>query len=490
MHRRLALFVAACLIPAAILGGQTVPFDRYFFDKTMRIDYYHVGNAREEAVTLDRVYEQGIWAGSRRNLIDPFDIGRYSFKVYDAASGNLIFSRGFDSYFAEYKTTQRALDGIKKTYHETALAPFPKVKVRFVLEVRDERNVLQPVFSTEIDPAGMFLVRESTDTGVKTFEVLKSGDPHVKVDVAFIAEGYTAAEEEKFEADLERFREILFKIEPYKSRRQSFNFYGVFKPSDESGCDEPSHGSYKNTVVDATFDSLGSERYLLTEDNKSLHDIAAHVPCDTLFIMVNHKRYGGGGIYNFYCTFTSDNQWHEYLFLHEFGHSFAGLADEYYTSSVAYNGFYTRGIEPLETNITALLDPKNLKWKKLVSPGSAVPTPWEKEEYDRMDNAYQKVRQEVNRRIAALKKGGAPEAEVSKAEEESERLSLEHAIKMDVFLRKSRFWGKVGAFEGAGYSSEGLYRPALDCLMFSKGAKPFCPVCERAVNRVIDYYCR
>ncbi|MFZ2054297.1 MAG: M64 family metallopeptidase [Candidatus Aminicenantales bacterium] len=490
MLKRFSTFLIACFIPVLFLAGQSVPFDKYFIDKTMRIDYFHVGNAREEAVTLDRVYEQGTWAGSRRNLIDPFDIGRYAYKVYDVSSGSLIFSKGFDSYFAEYKTTQWALDGLKRTYHETALVPFPKAKVRFVVELRDRQNVLQLVFSTEIDPADIYITRESLAAGVKVFEVLKSGDPHEKVDVAFIAEGYTAAEETKLKADLERFREVFFKLEPYKSHRGSFNFYGVFKPSEESGCDEPSHGSYKNTAVGSTFDSLGSERYLLTEDNKSLRDIAAHVPYDALFIMVNHKRYGGGGIYNFFCTFTVDNQWHEYLFLHEFGHSFAGLADEYYTSSVAYNEFYPKGIEPLEANITALLDPKNFKWKNMVGPGMAVPTPWEKEEYDRMDNAYQKVRQELNARIAALKKKRAPEAEVAKAEEESERLSLEHARKMDDFLRKSKFWGKVGAFEGAGYSSEGLYRPALDCLMFSKGAKPFCKVCEQAVARVIDYYCK
>jgi hypothetical protein len=490
MMKRISLFLVLLGISALLPAGQSVPFDKYFVDKTMRIDYFHVGNAREEAVTLDRIYEQGIWAGSLRNLIDPFDIGRYAYKVYDVQSGRLVFSRGFDSYFAEYKTTQWALDGLKRTYHETALIPFPKAKIRFVVELRDKQNVLRPVFSTEIDPSDIFINRESLDADVMVFEVLKSGDPHKKVDVAFIAEGYTAAEEAKLKADLERFREIFFKQEPYRSRRESFNFTGVFRASDESGCDEPSHGSYRNTAVGASFDSLGSERYLLTEDNKSLHDIAAHVPYDALFIMVNHKRYGGGGIYNFFCTFTVDNQWHEYLFLHEFGHSFAGLADEYYTSSVAYNDFYPKGIEPLEANITALLDPENLKWKNLVSPGTTVPTPWEKDEYDRMDISYQKIRQELNARIAGLKKRGASEEEVARLEEESEHLSLEHAEKMDAFLRKSRYWGKVGAFEGAGYSSQGLYRPALDCLMFSKGTKPFCKVCEQAVARVIDYYCK
>ncbi len=490
MLRRVSAFFIACFIPVLHLAGQNVPFDKYFVDRTMRVDYFHFGNAKEEAVTLDRVYEQGIWAGSKRNLIDPFNVGRYSYKVYDSASGTLIFSRGFDSYFAEYKTTEWALQGLKRTYHETALVPFPKAKVKFVVELRDSQNALQPVFSAEIDPAGMFINREPLTAGVKVFEVLKSGDLHEKVDVAFIAEGYTAAEEAKLKADLERFRGVFFKIDPYKGHPDRFNFYGVFKPSQDSGCDEPTHGIYKNTAVGATFDSLGSERYLLTEDNKSLRDIAAHVPYDALFIMVNHKRYGGGGIYNLYCTFTVDNQWYEYLFLHEFGHSFAGLGDEYYTSDVAYNEFYPKGLEPLEANITALLDPKTLKWKGLVSPGISVPTPWEKEEFDRMDNAYQKVRREINAKIAAMKRSGTAAADVAKVEEESERLSREHADKVDQFLMKSQFWGKVGAFEGAGYSAQGLYRPAVDCLMFSKGAKPFCRVCEEVVARVVEYYCR
>jgi IgA Peptidase M64/Peptidase M64 N-terminus len=490
MSKTFGALVIICFLPGLILAGQDVPFDQYFVDKTMRIDYYHFGNAKEEGVSLDDVSEQGIWAGSRRNLIDPFNVGRYSYKVYDSASGRLIFSKGFDSYFAEYRTTSQALQGVKRTYHETALVPFPKAKIKFVVEFRNRQNALQPVFSAEVDPADIFIKREPLMAGVKVFEIFKSGDPHEKVDVAFIAEGYTAAEEGKLKADLERFREVFFQIEPYKSHPDRFNFNGVFKPSQDSGCDEPSRGIFKNTAVGATFDSLGTERYLLTEDNKNLRDIAAHVPYDALFIMVNHERYGGGGIYNLYCTFTVDNQWYEYLFLHEFGHSFAGLGDEYYTSEVAYNDFYPQGVEPLEANITALLDPAQLKWIKFVSPGILLPTPWEKGEFERLDNANQKVRREMNARVAALKKSGAAPAEVARAEEEAERLSREQAEQVDRFLMGSRFRGKIGAFEGAGYSAQGLYRPAVDCLMFSKGKKPFCRVCEEAVARVVEYYCR
>lgn len=483
--------MAIILLLSGFLSAQEEPvFDDYFIDKTMRVDYIHIGDAKEETISIDRVYEQGIWAGSKKNLIDRLNSGRYCVKIHDASSGELIFSKGFDSYFGEYKTTGKAINGIKRAYHESFLLPYPKRKIRFSFEARDKKNVLHSIFTQEIDPSSVDILRERLDKGVKVIELWKGGDPHVKVDVAFIAEGYTQEEEEKLKADLQRFMGVFFKQEPYKSLKNEFNLYGVFKPSQESGCDEPRHGAFRNTSVNTTFNSLGSERYLLTEDNKSLRDIAAHVPYDTLVIMVNQDRYGGGGIYNLFCTFTVDNQWHEYLFLHEFGHSFSGLADEYYTSSVAYNEFYPRGIEPLEPNITALLDPEKLKWKQTVTPGIAIPTPWEKEEFDRMDNEYQKIRQQINAKIAQMKREGAPAEEILKEEAESERLSKQHADKMDAYLGKSAFVGKVGAFEGAGYSSKGLYRPMLDCLMFSKGAKPYCKVCEQAVVTVIKQYTR
>ena len=488
MKRFLVIITLAAVIAGCARAQKGPAFDAWFVDKTMRVDYFHAGNSSEETVTLDQVFDQGLWAGSRTNLIDPFNLGRYLIKVYDAASGTLIFSKGFDSYCGEYKTSEPALQGVRRTYHESALLPYPRKPIRFTVEAKDRKNAYKILFRQDIDPAAVTVIREELVPGVKVFEVLKSGEPSRKVDVAIVAEGYTAAEEAKLKADLDRFAAVFFKLEPYKSHRDKFNLYGVFKPSPESGCDEPSHGSFKATAVSTTFDSLGSERYLLTEDNKSLRDIAAHVPYDALYIMVNHTRYGGGGIYNLYCTFTTDNQWYEYLFLHEFGHSFTGLADEYYTSQVAYNEFYPAGVEPAEPNITALLEPDKLKWKSLASAGIGVPTLWEKAEFDDMDNAYQKIRADINGKIARMKREGAAAADVARVEEESERLSREHADKVDAFLRASKFRDKVGAFEGAGYAAQGLFRPQLDCLMFTKGTKPFCRVCEAAVLRTILYY--
>jgi hypothetical protein len=473
---------------AAPVAEPAVPFDRYFVDHTMRVDLVHVGNSSEELFTLDRVYEQGIWAGSRTRLLDTLGTGNYLAKLYDASSGALLYSRAYDSYFGEYRTTTEAGKGVRRAYQESVLTPFPKARARLVIERRQRDRSLKPVFETEIDPAAYTVVRGALSEGVIVVEALKGGDPHRCVDLAVIGEGYTAAEEGKFRKDLDRVVGILFAQQPYARNKARFNVYGVLKPSQESGCNEPARGIHRNTAVGASFDSLGSERYMLTEENRALQDIAAHVPHDALYIMVDHTRYGGGGIYNFFCAFTSDNQWTPYLLLHEFGHAFAGLADEYYTSSVAYNDFYPKGVEPTEANVTALLDPANLKWKDLVMPGTALPTPWEKADYDAMDIAYQKVREELNGRIAKAMREGAPQADVDKLKAEAEDLSLEHAKKIDAFLAGSAFVGKVGAFEGGGYTSTGIYRPALDCIMFTKGSKPFCPVCERAIERAIEQY--
>ena len=477
------------LLPALALAQANVDFGKYFVDRTMRIDLFHTGDAREEMFTVDRVIAEGPWAGNPRQPLTPFELGRYLLRVSDAASGALVYSKGFDSYFGEYKTTEPGVNGIKKTFAESLLIPFPKSKVRVELLLRDRANEPRPVFSREIDPADMFIVREKPSGHVEAIEVLKSGPPADKVDLVILGEGYTGVEKDKFQKDLARFCATLFGQEPYRTYQDRFNVTGLFCRSAESGCDEPGYGSFKGTALGASFDSFGSERYMLTDDNRAWRDVAGRVPYDAVMIMVNSPRYGGGGIYNLYCTFTSDNQWQQYLCLHEFGHSFSGLADEYYTSAVAYNEFYPAGIEPLEPNITALLDPQNLKWQDLVTKKTAVPTLWEKAAYEAMEKVYQKKRQETNARIAALKRANAPQAEIDALQAQSEEMSRLNGLEVNAFFKKSRFQGKVGAFEGAGYAAKGLYRPMLDCIMFSRGARPFCRVCEAAVARTIQYYC-
>jgi hypothetical protein len=487
-----SLYYALLLLMPFVLQAQQpaeVKFDEFYIDQTLRIDFYHSGDAKSELITLDHLYRYGIWAGSRTKLLDLFNNGRYYVKVYDPVSGQLIFSRGFDSYFGEYKTSDQALQGIARTYHESVLMPVPRKTVHLIVEGRDRSNQLHELFDTEINPDENSVIREKlTDPAVQVMNSHISGDPHGRVDLVILGEGYTIQEEDKFKADLKRFTQLFLNHPPYKFMPDKFNIYGVYKPSLESGVDEPDAGIYKNSVLNVTFNSLGSERYLLTEDNKTMHDLAAHVPCDAIVIMVNHSRYGGGGIYNFFCTFTTDNQWHDYLFLHEFGHSFAGLADEYYSSDVAYNEFYPLGIEPVEYNITALLDPKNIKWKNLLTDQIALPTPWEKAEYDSMDLAWQKLRRQMLKNITDLKQRGAAYTEIKKAQDEYDNQDRAHAREQDALLKKSKYKDMVGAFEGAGYSAKGLYRPMLDCIMFSKGTKSYCKVCEQAIISVVEHY--
>lgn len=471
------------------INAQNIHFDDYFIDQTMRIDYFHIGDAASELVTIDHVYQYGIWAGSTKNLLDNFNNGAYYYKIYDVISGKLIFSRGFDSYFKEYQTTEQAANGIKRTYHESAIIPFPKNKIKFVLEKRDKQNNLNEIFSAEIDPADLYIIKDAVkDNAVKVYKSYYSGDPHTKVDVVILGDGYSSDDRGKFEMDLKRYTEIFLDHEPFKTNKDRFNIYGVLKASEESGIDEPGANIYKNTALGTTFYSLGSERYVLTEENKTMRDIAAHVPYDAIYIMCNSPRYGGGGIYNFYCTFVSNNQFSPYIFLHEFGHSFGGLADEYYTSDVAYNEFYTAGLEPVEPNITRALDPANIKWKEFLYEGIDVPTPWEKDDYDKMDLAWQKERREMNKKIAKLKRNRAEQKEIDAAQDEYNHKDKAHSNEVDQYLMKSKYWEKVGVFEGAGYSSKGMYRSMLDCLMFSKGTKPFCKVCEEHVVKVMEHY--
>jgi hypothetical protein len=458
-----------------------------FLDETLRIDYHHTGAADEEIVALDRVYRQGAWAGSRTQLLDTLDLGRYYAKLYDAATGELIWSRGFDSYFGEWATTGPAAAGVRRTYHESVLAPYPRATVVFALEVR-RAGALQEIFRQEIDPAHYEVRRDPVDADIVVFDAAIGGDPHGCVDVVILGEGYTAADLVKFRTDMKHFAETLLGQPPFAALRDRFNVRGVLKPSQERGCDEPSRGVHVNTSLGCTFDSLGSTRYMLTEDNRAIRDVAAAAPYDVLSIMVNSERYGGGGIYNLFNTFTSDNQWSDYVFVHEFGHGFAGLADEYYSSSTSYNDFYPRGVEPAERNITALLPDGRPKWEALLAADTSVPTDWPKAEYEAMDGAYQQRRGELNDRIAHLMTSGAPAAEVEAAKAEGERLSWEQQQKVDAWFAQTGLLGKVGAYEGAGYCAEGMYRAELDCIMFTKGLKAFCTACAAGIREVVTRY--
>jgi len=473
------------------LAQEIIKFDDYFLDKAMRINLYMVGEAKEEQIIINSIYQENLWPESKTNLTNPFNYGHYFIKVYEVPSNKLIYAKGFDCQFGEYKTTTPALNGVKKVFQRAIRIPWPRRKINLVIEARDKKNILHPITVETIDPDDYHLIKENSQSPDYIFEVLKSGNPNEKVDLVFLAEGYTAEDRDKFVGDVKRFTGYLFETEPYKSNQEKFNIYGVFRASAERGMDEPRQKIYKNTVLKASFNAFDLDRYMLTEEGFLLREMAAEVPYDSIVILVNSKRYGGGGIYNDYCITTVDNQASKAVFLHEFGHSFAGLADEYYTSDVAYNEFYPRGVEPLEPNITALLDPENLKWKDLVSPGVKIPTEYGKEELEKLQTERRTNLQEMAKALEEAKKNNLKEAEIKKLQKKYQ--DKDKAIQARIQEVRNRYKDledKVGAFEGAGYSAKGLYRPMIYCLMSSSQKIEFCKVCQRAIQQMIDYYSR
>ncbi|MGQ9800761.1 MAG: M64 family metallopeptidase [Candidatus Saccharicenans sp.] len=478
-------------LATGLFSQEKVRYDEHFLDRALRINLYMVGEAKEEQIIIHSLYQEELWPESRTNLTDPFNYGRYFVKVYEVSSNKLIYAKGFDCQFGEYRTTTPALNGVKKVFQRAVRIPWPKHKVNVVFEVRDRKNLLHPLTVETIDPEDYHHLRESSRVGDYIFEVQKNGPPAERVDLVFLAEGYTIEEKDKFLNDVKKFSGYLFEVEPYKSHQEKFNIYGVFRPSAESGMDEPRQRSYKNTVLKASFNAFDLDRYMLTEEGFLLREMAAQVPYDSIVILVNSKRYGGGGIYNDYCITTVDNQASKGVFLHEFGHSFAGLADEYYASDVAYNEFYPPGVEPLEPNITALLDPKNLKWKDLLSPGISIPTEYGKEEMEKLQAERRANFQEMNRALEEARKKNLKEDGLKKIQAKYQERDKAIQAKVRAVREKYKdLEDKVGAFEGAGYAAKGLYRPMMYCIMISSPKMEFCKVCQRAIQQMIDYYSR
>jgi hypothetical protein len=280
---------------------------------------------------------------------------------------------------------------------------------------------------------------------------MKNGVPEEKVDLVILGDGYTLKEKKKFFEDAQKYTNILFSISPFSENKKKFNVTALLYPSRDSGIDMPDSNVWVNNSLQFHFFSFGSHRYVLSEANSIIRDVAGQVPYDFILILANTSRYGGGGIYQLYAVSTSDNLYSDYVFVHEFGHSFAGLGDEYYTSNVAYTDFYKSDMEPWEPNITAHPDPKTIKWKQYLTPGIPVPTPWNKARFDSLSRIDRMKAQEI--------------------------------------LPKDPYYGKIGAMEGAGYSSKGLYRPSVDCIMFSKGLQSgFDAVCRDAIQKMIRFY--
>jgi hypothetical protein len=445
--------------------------------ETMRLDYYHTGDATSEVFSVDRIVIEPLpWPGDPKQTQDTSNLGKYFFEVRDSTTNQIVYSRGFASIYGEWETTDEAKT-MKRTFQESLRFPAPQSPVIIVLKKRDAKNAFKEIWQTKLSPNDMFIDRSKRVAPAPLLTLQKTGAPETKVDFLILGDGYTAAEAKKFEADARRMTEVLFSTSPFKEHRKDFNVWAMSPPAAESGISRPSTGVYRNNPIGATYDAFGSERYVLTFDNRSLREVAQHAPYEFIEVLVNNRTYGGGGIFNLYSTVASDNAFSNYVFVHEFGHHFAGLADEYYTSSVAYAPSTDR-VEPWEPNVTALLDVSTLKWRSLASPFANVtpiPTPWNKEEFE----AYSR---EIQKRRVQLRKDKRPEEEM----EALFREELAHEKKM---FAAEKHVGQVGAFEGANYEARGYYRPEIDCIMFTRTDR-FCHVCRLAIERVIKMYSR
>ncbi|MDQ1332027.1 MAG: hypothetical protein QG576_61 [Bacteroidota bacterium] len=401
-------------------------FDKYFTDKVLRFDYMLAGNWQKTTVYPVGMNEEPYFSGSKTQLTDPFNYGNLKYEIFDAADNTLIYSRGFCTLYQEWQTTAEA-KVMDRSYYEVATMPFPKNKVRFLLSMRQRNGSFAKLYETEIDPSNYF-IRKEKPINTSFTKIYEAGDPATSIDLAFIAEGYKSEEMGKFRGDVKRMADVLFAEMPFNEFKNKFNIYAIEAVSTDSGTDIPGENIYANTAVNSSFYTFDLDRYLTTRDIKTVNDYAAAVPHDNIIVLINSSRYGGGGVYNYYSGTTVDHTYSETVFLHEFGHGFAGLADEYYSSSVAYEEFYPLDVEPWEPNITTLVN-FDAKWKECIAKETPFPTPAE--------DKYKDV---------------------------------------------------TGLFEGGGYSAKGIYRPELECRMKSNQKKGFCSVCRKALREMINFY--
>ena len=471
---RMRIVVLIVCLGAATAAQPVLVFDRHFTDRTMRVDYFHTGDVDTEILALDRVVGDGPWPGSRTRLLDDTNLGMYFFEVIDRATNRTLYSRGFASIYGEWETTAEA-KRTHRTFHASLRFPWPKTQVQVIVKKRDAANAFREIWSATVDPESRFVNRAEVAAGGRLWTVFENGPPATKVDLLVLGDGYTEADLPKFHGDVKRLIGALFATEPFRSRRADFNVRALDLPTAARGINRPQVGEFRRTPLGTQYNIFDSERYVLTEDNRALRDIASSAPYEFIEILVNEAHYGGGGIFNDQATAAVDTAFAEYVFIHEFGHHFAALADEYYTSDVAYETGGEKP-EPWEPNVTALRDPSKLKWRDLVEAGIPLPTPWDKEAFEKRSREYQALRRK-------LRADRAPETEMDK-------LFREQAARETKLLGSQKYSGKVGAFEGASYEAKGLYRPAIDCIMFTRNPVGFCPVCRRAIDRIVDMYAR
>lgn len=454
------------LAPALVLAAPAQPVP----PPTLRLDFFHTGSASEERFALDGVSLEGTWPGNPARPMDETNLGGYLFEVIDRATNRVLYSRGFASAYGEWVTTDAARH-VLRTFHESLRFPEPQQTAQVVVKKRDAAGLFREVWSAVVDPKGSSIDR-ARPASPPAWAILESGPPAGKLDLVLLGDGYAAGEMDKWHSDARRMADLLFAITPFKERKADFNVWAVDTPSPESGVARPGDGAYRRSALRTTYDAFGSERYVLAFDNQRVREAAARAPYDVIVIVVNERKYGGGGIFGQYATVAADNAFTPYVLVHEFSHHLAGLADEYYTSDVAYGSASERP-EPWEPNVSASAAAP--KWMDMVSPGTPLPTPWSKQ-------AFEAAQKQIQARRRQIREQKRPEAEM-------EALFREEQALVDPLLAEGPYAGRVGAFEGAMYEAKGYYRAQANCMMFTRHPE-FCAVCRRAIERVIDLYSR
>ena len=404
------LLAVGILLPLGA-AGQEVRFEDWFTGGTLRMDCLREGSAEDDTVWVDHWIDQGSdWFGSRTQLLDPLDNGDYRVVMRDAATGRELYSRGYSNLFREYKDTPEGKTTVKR-FEETLLLPMPKGEVLIALQRRNKSNMqLEDQTVVAFDLTRQVLPISLVPFGVVPYEL--HGDPAVKLDVAFVMQGFDDVSDADYRKVCDRMMGAFFNKEPFKSHRDDFNVYFV---KGDAGVE---------------YNTFGADRYAMTFKVWQLHDVLGDTPCDHIIIVLNNEKYGGGAIYNFYSV-SSLHSMAENVLPHELGHGIGGLADEYVDEDLSYSDLHRTAYEPLEPNITNLVDFSS-KWQHLLPEGTLVPT---------------------------------PNVEVPRTEN-----------------------GPLGVYEGAGYSSKGVYRPAMHCMM--RDYAPFCPVCRQRLKAIFKLYTR
>lgn len=436
-------FLTIILLFAATLSGAARPFGDSFDGRTLRLDYVLCGDASHQAIYLQQASIGGEWAGRRSCLEAPLVEGNAQIRL-SSLGGEVLYVQSFSNLFLEWLTYEEATR-VPRAFECPVYVPMPREKVRIDVVLLNTHREVSASLVHELDPADI-LIRPLADNGLPR-EVLHRGGPLDKAcDIVFVSEGYREAEKAKFFADARRMMKELFQTEPYTSRMDRFNIRAVFQPSAQSGVSQPGLGDWRSTAASSHFNTFYMDRYLTSSSLRAVYDIIGTTPAEIIILLANTNRYGGGGILNNITLVTADEATSGIVFVHEFGHAFAGLADEYdYGEEV--DPFYPAGIEPWEPNITTLTDFAS-KWADLVDPAAPVPT--EPDDVEKRGN----VRRIWN----------------TLSEKERKSLNL-----------------KVGIYEGAGYQKKGVYRPVQECRMRMNECEEFCPVCKRAIIRMIDF---